>query len=494
MALNTGADANFDLRNYHLYNAFSFSNSRLDIDFLPVGIHSYINPLIDLPFYIVYQTYGVFAAHILLIFYFSVFIFITFLFNMRVFDAIKQQYAPYYLFSFNFLPVCATLISISGAAAIGQAITTMNEIQTATLVTSSLLFILPTNDPHRQRLLALMLGGYLLGFAVGLKLTAMIYAIGAVFTLFPWRGTLAGIWRWMAFCLGLGIGAVSSGGYWSWTIYKKFGNPIYPFYDGVFKSPLGDGVNGGDLRFIPTTMLDYLIYPLHWAFQSGTQASELAVRDPRLLLLLISSIVLISVHFFIRPIARTLLFLIVFGIASYVVWLLRFSILRYAVVLEVISGTLIVSSIAIIAFLLGLRRSILYFLSGLLAFVLISFTDRPNWGRVPFPDAYSLSMEPVPDGSIVLLVGRPVAFLAALIPGRDIKYVGIDEWTTQPGPRLKVISEMLSRNDHKLFALFRLGDDQIAAIGSLGLTLESRECSPVHIAIDPGGLVFCPIR
>jgi hypothetical protein len=46
-----GQDNNWDLRNYHYYNPFAFVTGRIGYDFAPAQRQSYLNPLLDLPFY-----------------------------------------------------------------------------------------------------------------------------------------------------------------------------------------------------------------------------------------------------------------------------------------------------------------------------------------------------------------------------------------------------------------------------------------------------------
>src|ERR1700680_117782 len=44
-------DANWDLRNYHFYNAWAFAHDRLGWDLAPAQLQTFLNPLLDLPFY-----------------------------------------------------------------------------------------------------------------------------------------------------------------------------------------------------------------------------------------------------------------------------------------------------------------------------------------------------------------------------------------------------------------------------------------------------------
>src|ERR1700733_15955891 len=52
ISLGQGQDRNWDLLNYHLYNAFSLVDGRFARDLYPVGIQSYFSPLLDVPYYL----------------------------------------------------------------------------------------------------------------------------------------------------------------------------------------------------------------------------------------------------------------------------------------------------------------------------------------------------------------------------------------------------------------------------------------------------------
>src|SRR3981189_2598068 len=52
LALLLGQDANWDLRNYHWYNAYAFLNGRYGTDILPSQTPWFYNPVLDVPFYL----------------------------------------------------------------------------------------------------------------------------------------------------------------------------------------------------------------------------------------------------------------------------------------------------------------------------------------------------------------------------------------------------------------------------------------------------------
>src|SRR5436305_6609916 len=51
-AVSFGADHNWDLLNYHLYNPYAYLHRRYSFDLSPAQVQSYLNPVADLPFYV----------------------------------------------------------------------------------------------------------------------------------------------------------------------------------------------------------------------------------------------------------------------------------------------------------------------------------------------------------------------------------------------------------------------------------------------------------
>lgn len=59
-------------------------------------------------------------------------------------------------------------------------------------------------------------------------------------------------------CVALGgvIGGVLAGGWWSFLLWRDFGNPVFPLFNGIFPSPELSSVNILDRQFIPHGWLD----------------------------------------------------------------------------------------------------------------------------------------------------------------------------------------------------------------------------------------------
>src|SRR5262249_13522872 len=109
--------------------------------------------------------------------------------------------------------------------------------------------------------------GALIGIVTALKMTNGAFAIGAVgFALAgqdSLRQRLGGL---VAFFLALVCTFVVIGGWWSFALWQRFGNPFFPMYNNVFHSPDAGASSGQDGRFLPHSVLDVWRYPLYWLF------------------------------------------------------------------------------------------------------------------------------------------------------------------------------------------------------------------------------------
>ena len=56
LAIALGQDANWDLRNYHYYDAYAFLTGRYDFDVVPAHVSTFYNPLLYVPLYWLLQA------------------------------------------------------------------------------------------------------------------------------------------------------------------------------------------------------------------------------------------------------------------------------------------------------------------------------------------------------------------------------------------------------------------------------------------------------
>src|ERR1700737_3520657 len=161
-----GEDINWDLRNYHEYNAFALSNGRFDQDVAPAGIQTFLNPLAYLPAYLLRHHVGapfwgmmlgsIHGLNLALIYWFS---------RLVLSGAASGSTLA-----------AALVIAAFGPMTLSEVGTSFADILTALPVIAGLGLILSANAPHRTRYL---IAGMLIGGAVGLKLTNMIFFLGA---------------------------------------------------------------------------------------------------------------------------------------------------------------------------------------------------------------------------------------------------------------------------------------------------------------------------
>ncbi|MEA2863761.1 MAG: hypothetical protein QOC84_1717 [Bradyrhizobium sp.] len=223
------------------------------------------------------------------------------------------------------------LIAASGPMTLSEVGTSFSDILTALPVLAG--FTLALRERH-------LLAGLLLGAAVGLKLTNIVYALGAAAAVLvaqrPLRPTIS-------LALGGAIGGVATGGAWSLMLWHETGNPVFPLFNGIFRSGELWPVSILDTQFLPRNLWDALAYPIYWML-GDNRGSEYPFRDARfavamaLFLLCIGKGLTKRTPIFTRGDAQ--LFVLV-GL-SYGAWLALFSIQRYAIVLELTCGPLIV--------------------------------------------------------------------------------------------------------------------------------------------------------
>jgi hypothetical protein len=163
-----GQDSNWDLKNYHIYNAFAFLSGRFGWDINPAGRPSYYNPLVDVPYYVL-ALYILPRWPCLVAAFqglpFGLLVYFCLATNIRVFR--QRTVLP------TLTAALATVIGITGAATIPQVGTTFNEIQVAAAVLAGIWVMLPAGiSGDSESRAAGIEGGLLFGIAAALKPTA----------------------------------------------------------------------------------------------------------------------------------------------------------------------------------------------------------------------------------------------------------------------------------------------------------------------------------
>jgi hypothetical protein len=400
-----GEDVNWDWQNYHEYNVWAVLNGRYDVDVAPAGFQTYFNPAVYFPVYYLRHWLpppcglvilgGLHGLNLALIYWLT-----------RVLLP-KQA---------SFWPVAAALlIAAVGPMTLSEVGTSFADILTALPVIAGGTLILCADDEHRQRYL---FAGLLLGAAVGLKLTNVVYAVGAAAAvLAATRPRLATIY------LGIGgaLGAVATGGAWSLMLWQEMGNPIFPLFNGVFQSREVMPSNIMDAQFLPRSVWDALGYPFYWLI-GDHRSSEHPFRDARfavatvLMMLAVGARITRRRAIFTR---RDVQFIVLFGV-SYAAWLGVFSIHRYAIVLELWCAALIV--LLLVRIRAGLSNADnssrqTNALTIAVALAIAAWSQPADWWHRPWSSPYQPRIpEQLAAPATYFLMEKPVAYIAPLLP------------------------------------------------------------------------------
>lgn len=402
LVLLRGVDTNWDLRNYHLYNPHAWLTGRMLTDVAPAQLQSFHNPLLDLPMYLL-ATSGLDMRWMSL--------WLTLPFALAIYLLLELQARLSPARPTRLSQVVLALLAMSGAATWSTLGNSMNDGFVAAALIGSLC-LLTRNDPPRPR--DWVLAGLVAGAVMGLKLTASAYclALGMAAVLVPGELRQRAV-RTVSLAAGGLLGFIASYGWWGWTLFKAYGSPFFPYYNNVFRSPLLPPYDYADARFRGEGIWDALMAPVTMLDKTNVH-SELFVRDPRLFLGALGTLVLLwwSRKRQASPTARARLYLVAaFYWAAYVAWALQYGIYRYATLLEMLGVLMLVVTLQHVPRLRGVAL--------LLALVAVSIaTHRPDWGhtRITTP-RFAIPPAPVPaDAMVVIARGEPVAYTVLGMP------------------------------------------------------------------------------
>ena len=462
IAVALGRDVNLDLRNYHFYNAYALIEGRWALDLAPAGMHSFLHPGLDLPYYL--MTRGPLNVWPWLVtslqaVYFGVLAFLVLaVANLCCHGDARRLTGTSLL---------VALLGLTGAGTLPEAGATQNDVQVGCLVLGALLALLlaagadddgATRRATRLRLLA----GFLGGAVIALKFTAAIYAPAlAIATAMATRSNPARRLPAVALLvLGSVLGFVLVYGPWGWLLWERFGNPFGPFFNDVFRSPWFQPESPRDVTFLPRNVVQALTYPFWWAHRSEGIVIEPTMADPRFAVGLSALLVASAAAAWSRArsnpppapmrcenadrVARRATWVVMaFVAASYVAWLTAFSILRYATATEMLLGipvwaaarALLVSHRHSQSARTGDWRRGAALCVGAVLGVCALVTEYPDHSRASLrpvrglDGTVSADSVPLPDGSLVAVGGLFVSFLTPFIQGHDIRFVGANSWT-----------------------------------------------------------------
>jgi hypothetical protein len=403
-ALFCGDDINFDWQNYHEYNVLALLSDRSD-DVAPGGFQTFFNPLIYVPNYWLRHGLGAVAHGAITGAVHGLNLVVVYLLTRALAGGEMR----------SVVGAAAVIIGATGAMTLSEVGTSFADILTALPILAGLLLLL-RHESFRH----VALGGVLIGAAVGLKLTNAVFAFGAIAAaLASARPTRALV----ALALGGAVGAAATGGFWSLMLWREFGNPVFPLFNGAFNSPEMAATNILDLQFLPAGLLDALAYPFYW-LMGVPRTAEFPFRDARfavvtLLLLASAALALIG-----RPPrwTRSEWQAWLFFLVSYAVWLTVFAIHRYAVALELLCGPLIAVSMLRLSQLLARDDRPPRWINPALvatALVIAAWSQPADWWRRPWTAKSAAVPAALQQPADYIMLSKPMSYVISRLPAQS---------------------------------------------------------------------------
>ena len=434
-----GQDGNWDLRNYHLYNAFMWFSGRFERDVHVAGVQTFLNPVLHLPFYfavtkfnVAPMVYGLALSgiHGVLLF-----------FAHRITALVLASHG--WMVAAIGGTIAATTAAY-GAAFYSEIGSTQGDNTVALLILGALTLLVANAQAGRAGILRTSRrAGLAAGLAAGAKLVASIYVLGllvAVLTMpGPWRTRVQ---RALHFGLTASLGLVLTGGYWMWLMYEHFGSPLFPFFNRIFASPLAPIENFSD-TFRPASWEATIVLPFRFVAEQ-LLSGETYFRDGRLPAALVSlaAICLVGGKRWLSARGSTasaenvrLRQLASFFAVSYVIWLAVFALYRYAISLEALSAAIIVSCAAYLA-----RNRVEGLLIALPICVLLIFSTKPlGYERIPWTNSFfGVSRDHLTQyhDAVVLLTDFPTAYSIPFFPQSTTFLRISSNWGLDPGSEM----------------------------------------------------------
>jgi len=477
-----GQDANWDLRNYHLYTPSALMDGRYGGDIAAAQLQTWHNPALDFPFaWMVKAGLPGWAVSLWL----ALPAFIAVLFALRLLDLLWPERRSVTR------TAIAGLTAVAGAAVMPSIGTTFNDAFVAAGMMAALWWAVDSRG-RRGPWAIWLIAGVFAGAAAGLKLTGTLYCagfIGAALLGGPLRGAPV---RVLALGVGGGAGALLTAGPWALYLWQEHGNPLFPYFNEWFQS--ADALPHGhkDARFVPHG-LDALLVPFHLLADSQ-RFSEGKLSDPRILFGLAALVASWIAAWRGRRNGAGVLhetnIIVAFVLISFATWAGLYGIYRYLFALELVCSIAVVGALST-----WVRPRYGTAALAIAAVLLISGANRPNWGRDRFSTPMiSVSVPALPDRSLVVLADdNPMAYAVAYLP-KHVPAISIQNNFMAPTrcTGLQARAERrLRQHSGPLFLLRKASTgpapDAIAAYG----LVSSEACLPMPTSLDD--LELCPL-
>ncbi len=338
----------------------------------------------------------------------------------------------------------AVILSVLSPYWLAELGTTLSSWVSVPLVLAGLFYLLRYQNEGFSKG-NLFLSGVTLGLSFALRQTNVIYVLSSlvlliIFTIGSPPSLQQKIKHFLYFISGIFVGIIPIIPWWMFT-YFSTGNPVFPFYNNIFKSQYYSLENFKDSRWewsVPNSILNI---PTGW--YAGTPVAELKSIDIRVSLVFVLYVTFFILHFYKKIFRSTLqifveerylnskvltqdfhkfqLFFHLWIITSTFIWIYLFGYVRYWIAVEILLGLAIVHLISMLLSKYKWRNLAIGIVLALSAITL----NPPNWttassvagiGTFEQPWDSELTREVSKVSGVLLVEGSPVAFLREISP------------------------------------------------------------------------------
>ncbi len=494
-------DSNWDLQNYHLYNVWAFVHDRYGLDWAPAQLQSFYSPYLDLPFY------ALFAADVRPRWIAVALALPTGVAWFAFVQLTLLLFAPIPMPARRHAMAAALVIGITAPMSISLIGLTMNDWYVAAFVMVAVLVVVRGLVHAQLSPRALLSAGALVGLAAGLKLTGAIYGVGLIGGLLTVPGSLWTRARAVLVAGGAMAAAFTvTAGPWMFTLWQRYANPLFPYFNDVFRSPWADAVPFSATAFGPDAPAEWLVFPYMMLWKLQGYVAEPEFRDARPAVLY--TLVLVSLALMVLRRLRggeasvpaaapgtrdAWQFIGALFVTAFIAWALLYRIYRYLIPLELLAGALIVH------LLLGLVPARRVGAALLVTIALVIVTAKfPTWWRQPFGERFlAVEMPAVKAGSLVLLVsGEPMSYVLPSFPA-DARFAGLANNFNDPWRRNRMrdtIADTIRDHPGPLYSLAVPVDRDIGLQALAAMKLERTACEQIRTNLRVSPLELCELR
>lgn len=275
-----GKDVPWDELDYHIYAGLSACNDRFAQDYFAAGPQSYFNPYPYAPLYAMLRAgLSSLAIGTLWALFDSTMLWLTYELALAVCPLAEPR-------SRAAFGLCAVALALVNPVLLQQIGSSYSDITTGVLALGGwLLLVTVVRAPRRAPLLG---AAALLGAATALKLTNAVHALAATVMLLALPVPPRTKVRYAAaYALaGIAVFAIVAAP-WAYRLERAFGNPFFPLFNDLFRSPHFITQPLRVVRFIPASLPEALSRPFAMLDPTPGVHEESRAPDGRYALLLI---------------------------------------------------------------------------------------------------------------------------------------------------------------------------------------------------------------